>query len=206
MSGYCVRIDDRELYIEKIKSLELSTDYTKILGARHEGVKTENAHYHIVIATQCKDKAFRARMVKIFDKGKGNGHMSIKPWDGNEDACSYLWHEEIDAKICINKGFSETDINRFKERNIQVQKLVKEAKGKASALLEEEVIKYLQKHDDPLTIASAIVRLALRTGKYLPNDFMLKNMTDKVMFRLQNGDIKSEEHVIEHIARRALKL
>lgn len=221
MSGYCVRIDDRELYIEKINSLALSTDYTKILAARHTGDKNENPHYHLVISTQCKDKAFRARMVKVFDKGKGNGHMSIKPFDGNEDAYSYLFHEELmttkclisdevsaesASRIVLNKGFTDSDIQRFRDRNQQVQVLMKEAKGKATALLENEVLDYLKKHDDALTIAKAIVGLALRKGSYLPNDFLLKNMTDKVMFKLQGGDLHSEDYVIENIARRALRM
>lgn len=33
-------------------------------------------------------QAFRVRFKKIFTEGKGNGHMAIKAWDGDMDACS----------------------------------------------------------------------------------------------------------------------
>ena len=75
MSGVCIRIDKHDGYATKIKNLIINPEYTQVLAARHVGDKNENPHFHIVIKTQIKLKTLRARMVIIFDKGKGNIHL-----------------------------------------------------------------------------------------------------------------------------------
>lgn len=132
-----MRIDALEGYLPKIKSLEYSDDYSFIFGMKHTGSTGENAHYHLVIATKVNAQAFRVRMKKIFDQGKGNGHMSIKPWDGSDDACSYMFHEP-QAVVVIKKGVSDAQLVQFHDRNQHVQAEVKEAKEKASWTIEEE--------------------------------------------------------------------
>jgi hypothetical protein len=204
MSGYCVRLDQRESYDERILALCFCEDYEVILGFKHKGDTKENEHYHLVIKTQVKMKAFRARFVKIFDKGKGNGHMSIKPWDGADEAFSYMFHEG--GKPVVNKNVTAANLEKYEKMNVEIQKIVKEAKGKASYLLEDEAVKALTKDADPITICNTILGLALRTGRYLPGDFLLKTMVDKVYFRLQGGDLFSENQVIESITRRVLRL
>lgn len=207
MSGYCMRLDDMGEYEERVKLLDVVLDYNKILCVRHTGDKKENNHFHLVIYTQVKKKAFRARMVLRFDKGKGNAHMSIKDFDGNEDALSYLFHEE-GAPIVLNKGFTPDDIQRFRDRNQKVQEEVLKAKGKASFLLEEEVLVECQKANkgfSPSEIAFKIMRKAFDNKAYLPNDFQLKSMVDKIGFRLCEDD-DAETHFIWHIVNRALKI
>jgi len=200
-----MRLDDRDGYHERLVALKLSGDYTSILGVKHTGSNKENPHYHLVIQTQVKDKAFRARMVKIFDKGKGNGHMSIKPWDGADEAYSYMFHEGA-KKADINHNITDERIAHFMTLNTQVQGLVSEAKKKASFQLEAEVLLLLDKDSDEFEIARKIVITALRTGKYLPSDYQLRGMVDKVQFRLQDGDIDRESRIVDHIVRRALKI
>lgn len=206
MSGWFVRIDDREMYQERVMQLTQVLDYTKILCVKHKGETNENPHFHLVIETQVKDKAFRKRMVTRFDRGKGNGHMSIKPWDGNEEALSYMFHEP-QAPIVLNKGHTDADITRFINMNAKIQTLVLEAKGKASYLLEAQVLKdtSITKDSTPLEIAKCIVLTAMRSDKYCPNDFMLKTMTDRIRFKKQDGYIQDEEYIAEEIARRALR-
>jgi len=200
-----MRLDDRDGYHERLQALKLSTDYMSILGVKHTGSSKENPHYHLVIQTQVKDKAFRARMVKVFDKGKGNGHMSIKPWDGADEAYSYMFHEGA-KKADIIHNITDERISHFMKLNSQVQGLVSEAKKKATFLLETEVLQFLNKESDEFDIGKQIVTLALRTGKYLPSDFQLRSMVDKVQFRLKDGDLVGETQVVEHIVRRALKI
>jgi len=179
-------------------------DYIKVLCLRHKGDNKENEHFHLVVYTQVKPKAFRARMVGVYDKGKGNGHMSIKPFDGNEDALAYMFHEE-GAPIVLNKGFAETDIERFRERNLRVQEEVVKAKGKASFLLEEEVFNILSKKNERFSdrdIATVIIRTAFDSGKYLPSDFQIRSMVDKISFRLCNGNIAEEVIFIDTMVNR----
>jgi len=200
-----MRLDDRENYSLLFDTLKMTEDYDKILGVKHKGNTKENEHYHFVFYTQVKFKAFRARMVKMFDKGKGNAHMSIKPFDGNEDALSYLFHEGGDP--VINKGFAPEDIARFRIRNEKVQDEVKKAKGKASFLLEEIVYEECKNSKERFTceeIAFKIYRNAFDGGKYLPNDYQIKGMVDKIMFRLCDT-VQDETAFINSLVRRVYK-
>lgn len=105
-------------------------------------------------------------MKKIFDQGKGNGHMSIKPWDGSNDACSYMFHEP-DAAIVVRKGVSDAQLVEFKARNQHVQAEVTKAKEKASWTIEEEAYERLrgQKNVSDQQIMETIVRVAFDKGK-----------------------------------------
>jgi len=108
--GFLVRIDALETYREKILMLTAVEDYLSILGVQHQGVTKENPHFHLVVESTLDLQAFRKRMKKIFNLSKGNGNMSIKPWDGNEDAYSYLFHEDPNSSILVSKNISDTTI------------------------------------------------------------------------------------------------
>ena len=207
MNGYCMRLKKCEEYEQRVQALEFVTDYLTILCYEHQADKEDpHDHYHLVIATAVELKAFRKRMVKVFDKGKGNGHMSIKPWDGRDEAFSYLFHEGSEKQI-LNKGHPSARIQQFRELNVKVQALVKESKKKASYLLEDEVMNdsSLNKDSSAIDIGIAIVRTALLGNKYHPNDFLLRLMVDRVRFRLCEGDVDSQDAVISSIVLRALK-
>lgn len=200
--GFCLRVDARDGYQDKIRSLALCLDYKSLVGVRHTGASGENPHYHVVIQTQVKDQAFRVRMKKIFDQGKGNGHMSIKPWDGCSDAVSYLFHEDPDTALVIQHNVSDETIAQAKVRNEQVKKDVEKAKQRASWRLEDEVFEQIQKQglarrtiDSGLEvqIAQKLILTALRSGKYVPNDFLLRAMVRRIRFRLLDGDDHGEE-------------
>jgi len=144
-----------------------------VFGMRHTGEKGENPHYHLVVRTKVNAQAFRVRMKKIFDQGKGNGHMSIKPWDGSSDACAYMFHEE-NAQIVIRKGVSDAQLIEYKARNQHVQAEVEKAKEKASWTIEEEAFNRLKKLDHDwnapyldheFEIMKTIIRVAFDKGK-----------------------------------------
>lgn len=202
-----MRLKKCEEYEQRVQALEFVTDYLTILCYQHEADKElPHEHYHLVIATAVEAKAFRKRMVKVFDKGKGNGHMSIKPWDGRDEAYSYLFHEGTEKQI-LNKGHPPARIQQFREMNIKVQALMADAKKKASWLLEDEVLNdsALNKDSDSFEIGRTIVRTALLKNKYHPNDFQLRLMVDRIRFRLQDGDVDRQDAIIENIVFRALK-
>ncbi|MBV6343309.1 Rep family protein [Candidatus Magnetobacterium casense] len=203
--GFCVRVQAMDGYSEKMRMLRQTTDYQAIVAVKHRGASGENEHYHMVIKTQVKDQAFRVRMKKVFDMGKGNAHMSIKPWDGNIDAISYLFHEDEDAKPIVQHNVSDETITKARERNREVQVKMEEAKKRASWTIEQELLehyKQIKRSPDIHTIAKDIVLHALRMDKYVPNDFLLKAMASKLHFKLQEGDVdREEEFAINYVSR-----
>jgi len=172
------------------------SDYTSIAAIQHKGGKGDNPHYHLVIRSAVKDQALRVRLRKIFDLGKGNDHMSIKPWDGNIDAISYLFHEEPEALLFLQHNIPDETITKARERNKEVQTKIATAKERASWKIEEEMMNiYLANKTKPdvYQIANDIILFALRHDKYVPNDFLLKSMAYKIKFRLIDGDLAQEE-------------
>lgn len=203
--GFCVRVQAMDTYAERMKMLGTVSDYQAIVAVRHRGSTGENEHYHIVIKTQVKDQAFRVRMKKVFDKGKGNAHMSIKPWDGNIDALSYLFHEDENAQLIVQHNVTDETIDKARSRNREVQAKMETAKKRASWTIETELLEnYIKTKQSPdiHTIAKDIVLHALRMDKYVPNDFLLKAMASKIQFKLLNGDLNREQiFAAEYIGR-----
>jgi len=195
-NGFCVRVQALEGYAEKIHTLPLSRDYVSMVAMRHKGASGENPHYHLVIRTDVKQQAFRVRMKKVFDLGSGNEHMSIKNWDGNIDAIAYLFHEDPQGTPHLISNVSTETIEKARQRNLEVTQKVAVAKEKASWKIEEELMKIYgatKVKPDLHTISKDILLFALRNDKYPPNDFLLKSMANKILFRLQNGDLNREE-------------
>jgi len=203
--GYCVRVDALDGYADKLPLLQASEDYKSIVAVRHKGNKGENPHYHFVVQTQIASQAFRVRMRKIFDQGKGNGHMSIKPWDGNNDAISYLFHEDENTTLLVQYQVSDETIAQCKERNRQVTAMVNASKAKASWLLEEVVYEALKKsHPDgagEAYIGQQLILAALRNGKYVPQPWHIRAMTQRIEFRMINGFIEKEEDFAMRLSR-----
>jgi len=208
MSGYCVRITEYPTYGDKITALTMTTDYESILSFKHAGEKKENPHFHLVVRTQCKLKAFRARFVKIFDLGKGNEHMSIKPWDGNNEAYSYMFHEAPQGVPFLAHNVSNEQVEEFRQMNLKVQEVVSKARGKASFLLEDIVLGHLEKGQNytDFDIGCLIIKQAFASEKYHPNDFQLRLMVDRIQYKRHDVDSNEQTFVVEEIVRRALKL
>jgi len=201
--GYCVRVDALDGYLEKIQMLHACSDYKSIVAVKHHGSKGENQHYHLVIQTQVQSQAFRVRMRKIFDAGKGNGHMSIKPWDGNNDALAYLFHEDEESVLLVQHNVSDETIATCRARNREVAALVNASKSKASWLLEEVVFQQLK--DIPFvpeaTIGQQLILSALRNGKYVPQPWHIKAMTHRIQFRKLEGFEEKEEEFAMRLSR-----
>lgn len=202
--GYFVRVQAYENYEEKIRLLHLATDYTSVFAVRHKGKKGENVHYHMIIVTRVQPQAFRVRMKKLFDKGKGNEHMSIKRFDGSEDAYAYCFHEDV-AEVIVREGVSDDLLARARERNDAVQKQVAEAKEKASWTLEEDCVQYFKNYPHIPTereVADRLVRIAFDRGKYVPNPYLARQIIANVRFKLCDGDLTKEDTVVRSIVDR----
>lgn len=198
--GYCVRVQALDGYREKLAELR----YDNIVAVKHLGAKGDNPHYHIVIRTEVKSQAFRVRMRNAFPQGKGNSHMSIKSWDGDDKAISYLFHEEVgdeEAEILRWDGIPRERIDYFRQMNIREKVKVTEAKKKSAHLLWETAYNHF-KHELPNVpkdryvndrdIAEFMVLDALRNDKYVPQAWLLKAMTFKVLFLLCEGHVDNE--------------
>lgn len=208
--GYCVRVDALDGYRDKLPLLSACQDYKSIIAVKHNGISKENPHYHLVVRTDVQSQAFRVRMRKIFDQGKGNGHMSIKPWDGSNDAVSYLFHEDDTAEVIVRHNISDETIARARERNKQVQQLIQASKDKASWKLEDISYQYFStqwkpteygsKRPSESTIGQHLIITALRSGKYVPQPWHIRAMTQRIMYALLNGDLEAEEEFAMRLA------
>lgn len=197
--GYCVRVDALEGYGEKIKMLNNIADYRSIAAIKHVGDAKDNPHYHLVIRTEVKGQAFRVRMRKIFDQSKGNGHMSIKPWDGSADAVSYLFHEDPNGSLFLSYNLTDEYVAACRARNASVKEQIEASKERVSWKLEDEVYNYyvqkLVKSPDERDVAVQVMLTAWRNNKYAPNDYLLKAIVSKILYRLCEGSVEDEERL-----------
>jgi len=206
--GYCVRVDAMDGYSDKIPMLKAHTDFESIVAVKHRGATKENPHFHLVIKTNVKDQAFRVRLRKIFDQGKGNGHMSIKPWDGRREAVSYLFHEDPDAVLVLQHNVSDETIAEARAINRQISQMVADAKTKASwraeEIVYEQIVQERKKEFTHLTdtqIGQRLIITCLRSGKYTPQPWLIRAMTQRIQFRLLNGVEEAEEDFAMRLAR-----
>ncbi|UAU47003.1 Rep [Chicken proventriculitis-associated circular virus 14] len=194
--GYCLRVQALEGYGLKISSMTLNDDYAALLAVKHEGSSGENPHYHVVVKTKVNAQAFRVRMKKLFPDGKGNQHMSLTSWDGNDKALSYLFHEDPDGKPLARKGVDDEYLARLRIMNQKELTQVAAAKSKASHTLEEDAFIHFQaiakkkgdsKYIQHKEIVAYMILFALRNGKYPPQAWLCRAMAYKVKFRLLEG-------------------
>lgn len=190
-----------------LQEMARDPDYNKVLCVSHKGSKDEPSHYHLCIGTSVKEDAMRKRMKKLFTKGKGNGHCSIKPWL-DAGGVSYCFHEQ-DECIVINKGFSDEEIATARKANAKIQEEIKKAKEKASWKLEEQAFAVLKAREKPyyteMEIGMCIVNLALTGDKYVPNDWLLRAMVSKLQWRLAGNEYE-QEMIVSAIVKKALRL
>jgi len=206
--GFFIRVNAYEGYEEKIHMLATNQDYKSVFAVRHQGKKGENVHYHIIVTTRVQPQAFRVRMKKIFDQGKGNEHMSIKRFDGCEDTYAYCFHEDV-ATIIVREGISDELIDRARQRNDEVQRQVADAKQKASWTLEEDCINYFKEWTHIPTdreVADRLVRIAFDRNKYVPNPYLARQIIANVRFKLCDGDLNKEDQVVRSIVDRIVPM
>ena len=197
--GFCVRIDAREGYLQKLQLLTFVEDYISLIGVQHSGTTKENPHYHLVIRTNMAQQTLRKRFRLMFDQGKGNGHMSIKTWDGHEHAVSYLFHEDPSAQLILRKNITDEFIDKCRQTNLVVQNEVKRAKEKASFKVEDIVRAELDPRNgySDHQLCKKLYLAALRHGKYPPAEYKAKQMVARLQFELCEGNERAEERLAE---------
>lgn len=161
-------------------------DLDTILVATHVGDKDENPHIHMVISltSELQKQSFDVRIKKLYGV-KGNGQYSSKLWDGNDAACSYLFHE-ANAEIICNRGHSEQDIERYKKLNADVQKVVAVNQSRASHRHVDKVIEKINGSGREWSRRDILEEFVkrIRDGEmYDPGDFMLKRYIEEIMIK-----------------------
>jgi len=210
--GFWMRLQALEGYVEKIRAMTYCEDYEGLLAVRHKGTHTkENPHYHIVIKCKLELQTFRKRMKKIFSDGKGNAHMSITNWDGNDKVYSYCFHEDPDQELVARKGITDEFLDRMRAQNLLIQEEVKKAKDKAAWTLEDDAYNHyvVNKQENgrfphETEIGKFMILKALRNGKYIPQRWLLVAMIQRVQYRLRAGDEDAEETYAYNLAKSLL--
>jgi len=178
------RIDGPEEFLRE-KSLPMLQwlDTVRLLCAFHQGSGKENPHIHFVLelTSELQKQSFVV-MTKQTD-------WSAVPWDGAESACSYLFHENTTP--FHNKGFSDEDISRFSQLNVDVQKVVAINKEKGANRSVQRILNKLN-DDYALGEVSTTTReeilghfvMDIYNGvMYEPGDFQLKRLVEEVYIK-----------------------
>lgn len=212
VKGFWMRLQALEGYGDRVRAMVYSDDYEGLCAVRHSGKTTkENPHYHLVIKCKLELQTFRKRMKKLFPDGKGNSHMSIVNWDGNNKVYSYCFHEDPDQELIARKGITDEFLAEMRVQNLLIQEEVKKAKDKASWTLEEDAYEHFSK--SPLEngrlpheteIGKFMILKALRAGKYIPQRWLIISMIQRVQFRLRAGDEDAEETFAYNLAKTLL--
>lgn len=174
---------------EKVSQL-LWVDCMRLLVVTHVGDKTEKEHCHFVVelSSNLQKQSLLAR-IKVVYGVSGNEQLSAKPWDGNSDACSYLFHDSV-AEIICNKGFSNDEIAQFRSRNEFVQKVVEENKKRASGRCVDRALAAIAAGEltrDEKLIAVWLFRLIRNGEMYEPGDFLIKRYVEEIMSKSVEG-------------------
>lgn len=191
-----IRLDHREGYEEMIPEWITKIDALSALVVKHNPKKGENKHYHMCIICNLKVNAVRNSLSRYFTKGKGNGHHSVKIWDGNEKALSYLFHDE-EYVIIENLGYTNDDIERFKQSCDDIKDDLK-VNGTSNTLckaIEKLRQRYPKKYKyDKPEICHAIWDVQKELGNWFPNKFQLERWIMKIQ-----GDVSENEHDWENV-------
>lgn len=204
---FCVRINLYDGYESKIKEFYSDQEaYPKVFIGFHIGKSGENPHYHIVhtVDKSVTHSAMRKRFKTVFTLGKGNGHISIKEWDGKIDAIAYIYHEDMQLIPTLIHGFTDEEIVKAKDINSEHQATIKG--GSPTKMLEQVYEKLMAKPIPPAInymgemvprkrwgheeLFDAILDWYKAKGDWMPNRFQLVRYIMKLqtMFTANDED------------------
>lgn len=161
----------------------------KLLAVYHEGDSKENPHCHFVVLYQkeVQKQSIDVKYKKHF--GVSGNQYSSKPWDGRDEACAYMFHESDDiSRILANKGFTDEDIERFKEMNRVSQKVQEINKEKASGRVVNKIIAIANESWTKHDILNEMFKRIREGDMYEPGDFMLKRYVEEIYLKLRPDD------------------
>lgn len=188
------RIDGvKEFLQEKLEQFVRDEDNqcVAIVGAYHEGKNKENPHCHIVVemSKETQKQSFALKLKTLFSITKKTQY-ALDVWDGVKEkgAVSYLFHEE-NAPVLVKKGFTDEEIRKAQDIAVSVNKVVADAKEKASHKLVEKAYEYMKDREwNRVTCLAYMLRTIKEGENYHPGDYMLKRYVEEIEVRMIHMD------------------
>lgn len=184
------RVDGTKEFLEQ-KLVELRSNTTSLLAVYHEGKTKENPHCHFVceVDKEIQKQSFALKVKAMFGITKKTQY-ALDVWDGQREkgAVSYLFHEE-DAVVLANKGFAEHEVQKAKDIAKSVNKIVEDAKEKASHKLVEKAFEYMKdKEWNRVSCLAYMLKVIKKGENYHPGDYMLKRYVEEIEVRMLDED------------------
>lgn len=181
--SWFVRVDgNHEFLKDKLKTIPEWIDTKKFLAFLHTGNSKENPHCHFVITLQgeLQKQSFDKRIKQLFNITKKTEYSS-KPWDEGTEAVAYMYHE--DTLPIQNKGFSLEELDKAKQHNTVVQKVIAINNDKASNKLLDKLIAAIEPDDDLEAVAGRAVDMIREGVSYHPGMFRLKAIVEEAFMK-----------------------
>lgn len=218
----CIRIDEKDGYPELIEKVFKGDDYESAIVVRHLGKDGRNPHYHAVVEAYYGKEVMRYRLNKVFDKGSGNGHMSIKEWDGDKKAIQYTLHEcklpeDVEKCVVVNVGgrykehrwvaIAWSELERLRQLSIEIADEIKDnSPGKICGIIAKHIIDNDLNTRDTKLIWSLICKWLLKKGKWMiSNKFQAERWVLQVKCEIakmedaKRGNEKSQDDLIDEL-------
>lgn len=168
----------------KVKEMKGWVDYTGSFIGYHTGDKTKKQHAHVAlkISSELQKQSLDTRMKKLF--GVERSDYSSKPWDGEDDALAYMYHDK-EAKIDNDLKLTAEQIESLKARNNDIQKIVAKAKEQASNRVVDHVLTKIREAGGESWTEYEIgyaIQKAIHQGLfYDPGDFVLERYINEIL-------------------------
>lgn len=183
----------------KVKDIREQLDFVGLMIGYHHGEKGGAPHAHLCLrlSNALQKQSIDVRYKKLFDV-KG-AQYSSKAWDGDVKAMSYLYHD-ASGRVENYMGLSDQEINNIKELNVEIQKVVKKNKERASNRVVDYVIQKCKADElepDRMEIGRMILMAVAHGEFYDPGDFMLERYINEIELKLSLSDRHRLEQVID---------
>lgn len=171
----------------KYKLMREWLDHKSSAIGYHIGSKTGKAHCHIALElrSELQKQSLDVRLKKLFDV-KGTDYSS-KPWDGDNKALSYLYHDKF-GKVEINMKLTDDELKEIQNLVTVYDEIVTTAKAKASGKCVDVVLDAIRE-SGKLWSAREIARfifMGVRSGKWHAPGPRMTNYVDEI--RLKQGN------------------
>lgn len=186
----------------RMKEVKEKIWYDGMMIGYHHGDKKGAPHAHICLRLKSElqkqsiDNCFK----KLFDV-KG-AQYSSKVWDGDKKAIAYLFHD-VKGEVHNEMGMTDAEMNEVKELNVEIQKVVKENKGRASNKIVQYVLEQAGEQVwSRWDIGECILNAVAEGRFYDPGDFVLERYINEIELKMNYSDKQNLNAVIQTRLRR----
>lgn len=180
---YALRIQALDGYASTMEKVFSTDRFSRTIRIHHTGKKGDNPHYHLLITTDYKQDALRKELKKHFTLATGNKHLSIKNWDGSQQAVAYLYHEGTTPDMI--RGFTQEELSQAQDINHAVKERVKQ--NAPSKIVEEATAYFQGKTPYDKDVFCWIFKRLAQNGDWLPNKFQVERWILRIQANLRTG-------------------